>query len=230
MNPIAGCYVEAISAYDMRRLRPDFQKGEIGSQRYPIAQKMSLDPRTSPDIGYRKTRLSLDVTEMSLRSRSIGRDVAFFEVAPIPRFGAGSTDRHWGCRDFGEAEGRTSGDAMWRWRWATTLLYTSLLHAGARAGTFPARVRKTKTRARRPTACLLERHLFHCCASAARVCQVRQQIGFEREGLLLPSSMKDNYNRPLSQIIYGLHEVNEETEIITVYKFFCLPLSITDDN
>lgn len=89
-------------------------------------------PETSPDTDSGRW----GCLETSARSRSIGRDVAFFEVAPIPRPGAGSTDRDWGCRDFGEAEGRTSGDAMWRWRWATTLLYTSVCtrdrhHAGA---------------------------------------------------------------------------------------------------
>lgn len=97
-------------------------------------------------------RMSLRcLSETSARSRSIRRDVAFFEVAPIPRPGAGSTDRHWGCRDFGDAEGRTSGDAMWRWRWAATLLYTSVCTRGwhhAGAGTSPTGVRNGRRRTR----------------------------------------------------------------------------------
>lgn len=84
------------------------------AQRYPVAQEASLISRGSAQIyGCRKTRTSLrrvsEASARSARSRSIGRDVAFLEVTPIPRPGAGSTDRHWGCRDLGEAEGRMSG-------------------------------------------------------------------------------------------------------------------------
>lgn len=184
---------KAASIYDMRWWVP---RGRIGSTISPDRGR-GIPDRGSTWYQGRKMRVFLfDVSETSARSWSIRRDVAFFEVAPIPQPGAGSTDRHWGCQDFGDAEGRTSGDAMWRWWWVTTLLYTSVCTRGwhhAGAGTSPARVRNGRRRTRGPDRVSTWGCPLHCCASAAWVRQARWERD-KLEEFCLPFSIKDNYS------------------------------------
>lgn len=141
---------------DLRHAAVGVPGGRIGSRRSPGRARGIPGPKINPDTNAGRWGCPSDVLSetFSARSRSIRRDVAFL---------AGGTDpsaRSWEHRPplgvsglRGDAEGRTSGDAMWRWRWVATLLYTSVCTRGwhhAGAATSPARVRNGRRRTRGP--------------------------------------------------------------------------------
>jgi len=97
-----------------------------------------------------KVRMSLRYFR-NVYSISIGRDVAFFEVAPISRRKVENTDRHWGSRNFGEAEGRTSGcNVMLAGSHAPIYIRTARVVGITQAPVFPRCVRNGKRRDRSP--------------------------------------------------------------------------------
>lgn len=111
---------KSTSIYDMREMVPE--KKSLG---YPVSAR-SLTKIPLPEV--------LDLDRSSVSNTMLG----VFEKAPMfwPEAG-GCTDRHSSIPNFGKAWWTYVGNAMWRSRWAATLLYTSVCmhgwhYAGAR--------------------------------------------------------------------------------------------------
>jgi len=132
-----------------------FQKGESAtiSDRAKDVQESILILKVRMSLRYFRDVYSI----------SIGRDVAFFEVAPISRPKVRNTDRHWGSRNFGEAERRTSGcNVTLAASHAPIYIRTARVVGITQAPVFPRRVRNGKRRDRSPV--YLERY-----SSAGRI-------------------------------------------------------------
>lgn len=193
LNPVAGCTFlprrsKSTSTYDMREMVPE--KGSLG---YPVPvcpptkisspRLLDLDPR------YRARR------PVSSRKR---RD-------PSAR-SWGCTDRHSSIPNFGKADGRTSGDAMWRSRRVATLLYTSVCTRGWHyAGARTSRRARDARKAARPTACPPQECPIHVKLMSRLVERVQNLLDSPQQKLIIDFFS----SREIKELVYAKSEVWE---------------------